>query len=57
MKSEKATNSNNNEPTRQQRESDPNSAKNASLQFGLSIAVGVLTIIIAVTAFYFGIVH
>lgn len=47
-------NSNNNEPTTKQGENKMNSAKSASLQFGISIAVGVLTIIIAVAAFYFG---
>jgi hypothetical protein len=55
IKTEKTMNSNNNEPTTQQRESSLNPAKNASFQFGLSIAIGVLTIVIAVAAFYFGI--
>jgi hypothetical protein len=46
--------SNKNEPNLSQTQSKPNSAQNASSQFGLSIAIGVLTIIIAVAAFYFG---
>lgn len=43
-----------NEPNNQLRKSEVNSANDAALPFGLSIAIGVLTIIIAVTAFYFG---
>lgn len=57
MNTEKATNSNNSSPTPEQREGDLNTAKQPSLQFGLSIAVGVLTIIIAAASFYFGIIH
>lgn len=54
IKTEKAMTSNNIKPTPDQRESDP---KSASLQFGLSIAVGVLIIVSATAAFYFGIIH
>ncbi len=49
--------SNNIKPTPDQRESELNSAKSASLQFGLSVAVGVLIIVSATAAFYFGIIH
>ena len=42
-----------NEPNRQ-RKSEVDSGNNAALPFGLSISLGVLTIIIAVAAFYFG---
>jgi hypothetical protein len=57
IKTEKAMTSNNIKPTPDQRESELNSAKSASLQFGLSVAVGVLIIVSATAAFYFGIIH
>ncbi len=57
LKTEKAMNPNKTEPTQNQRETDLNPQKNPSLQFGLSISIGVLTIIIFAAAIYSGIIH
>jgi hypothetical protein len=57
LKTEKAMNPNKTEPTQNQRETDLNPQKNPSLQFGLSISIGVLTIIIFAVAIYSGIIH
>lgn len=48
-------NSNTNQPNNQQRKSEVDSANDAALPFGLSIALGVVTIIIAAASLYFGI--
>jgi hypothetical protein len=46
MTTDEATKSNNTEP-----------AQKASLQFGISIAVGVLTILLLAASYYFGLIH
>ena len=48
-------NSNTNQPNNQQRKTEVDSANDAALPFGLSIALGVVTIIITVASLYFGI--
>lgn len=48
MKTEKVTDSN---------KTGPNSTEQTSLQFGLSISIGVLTILIIAASLYTGIIH
>jgi hypothetical protein len=50
-------NPNQTEPSQNQRKTDLNPSKSPSLQFGLSISIGVLTIIIFAAAIYSGIIH
>lgn len=40
-----------------EREDNDTSAEKSSLQFGLSIAIGVLTIVTVVASFYYGLLH
>jgi len=55
MTTEKATNSNKIESTQQQGGSELNPAKSPSLQFGISVAIGVLTILLLSATYFFGI--
>ena len=57
MNDEKATNSNNIEPTPEQRESGLTLAQKPSQQFGLSILLGILTILLLAATYYYGIIR
>lgn len=57
MNDEKATNSNNIEPTPEQRESGLTLAQKPSQQFGLSILLGTLTILLLAATYYYGIIR
>ncbi|WP_250124152.1 hypothetical protein [Chroococcidiopsis sp. CCMEE 29] len=48
MNTEKGTNPN---------KTEPNPTKNPSLQFGISVSLGVLTILLLAASYYYGIIH
>ena len=47
----------NTEKVTDSQKTDPNSTKQSSLQFGLSISIGVLTILIIAASLYSDIIH
>jgi hypothetical protein len=57
MTTDKATNSNNAVSTSNQSESKQELNEKTSIQFGISITVGVLTIILVAASAYFGIIR
>lgn len=57
MNGEKATSSNNIEPTPEQRESGVTLAPKPSQQFEISIVLGTLTILILGASYYYGIIR
>ncbi len=57
MTSDKATHSNKTHTNLTQQSAGPEATKSASLQFGLSVTVGILTIVLFATTLYLGIIH